>query len=89
MKIKEGYMLRSLGGQDIVVTIGEASKAFHGMIKLNASGAFLWKSLENGSTREELEQALTQRYQISKEQAKADVNIFLDTIKETGCILYD
>lgn len=89
MKIKEGYMLRSLGGQDIVVTIGEASKAFHGMIKLNESGAFLWKSLENGSTREELEQALTQRYQISKEQAKADVNIFLDTIKETGCILYD
>lgn len=89
MKIKEGYMLRSLGGQDIVVTIGDASKEFHGMIKLNASGAFLWKELEEEKSREDLEQALENRYGISKERAKTDVHLFLETIKETGCIMYD
>lgn len=44
MKIKEGFIIRQVGGENIVVPIGKMGKDFHGMIKLNDSGAFLRKS---------------------------------------------
>ena len=43
MKIKEGFIIRQVGGENIVVPIGKTGKDFHGMIKLNDSGAFLWR----------------------------------------------
>ena len=38
MKIKNGFVLRDVGGQAVVIAVGEARKTFHGMIILNASG---------------------------------------------------
>ena len=38
MKIKEGYVLREVAGQAVVIAVGEASKTFHGMINLNETG---------------------------------------------------
>lgn len=43
MKIKEGFVLRNMGGQAVVVSIGSASKVFNGMVKLNETGEYLWK----------------------------------------------
>ena len=44
MKIKNGFVLRVVGGESVVVPVGEMSKKFHGMINLNETGAFLWIS---------------------------------------------
>ena len=38
MRIKEGFVLREVAGQAMVIATGEASKEFHGMVKLNESG---------------------------------------------------
>ena len=35
MKIKKGFVLRVVGGENVVVPVGEMSKKFHGMINLN------------------------------------------------------
>ena len=43
MKIKKGFVLRVVGGENVVVPVGEMSKVFHGMINLNDTGAFMWK----------------------------------------------
>ena len=43
MKIKNGFVIRSVGGENVVVPVGEMSKQFHGMINLNETGAFLWR----------------------------------------------
>ena len=42
IKIKEGFLLRKVAGDHVVVPVGEAGKVFHGMIRLNDTGAFLW-----------------------------------------------
>lgn len=34
MKIKNGFVLRDVGGQAVVIAVGEASKTFHGMDNL-------------------------------------------------------
>lgn len=41
MKIKEGYILDTIGGQPVAVSISYGEDRFSGMVKLNAAGAFL------------------------------------------------
>ena len=52
MKIRNGFMLRKVGGQNVVVAVGAASRDFNGIIKLNETGAFLWELLKSERTPE-------------------------------------
>ena len=52
MKIKEGFLLRTVAGSNIVVPIGAGSIDFSGVITLNEVGAFLWKLLEEPTNKE-------------------------------------
>ena len=83
MKIKEGYIIKKLGTGYVVVTVGQASKDFNGMIRLNPAGAFLWDSIKAGKdTREKLTEAMLERYDdLDEETAKADLDEFLDSIR--------
>jgi hypothetical protein len=54
MKIKKGFMLRKVAGENVVVAIGEASKSLNGMIKLNDTGAFVWNLLKDGASKEDI-----------------------------------
>ena len=54
MKIKKGYVIRKVMGNNVVIATGEASRNFHGMIKLNDSAKFIWELLEAGKSTEEI-----------------------------------
>lgn len=41
MKIRKGFILRKVGEQNVVVAVGEASRSFNGIIRLNDSGRYL------------------------------------------------
>lgn len=86
MNIKEGFVLRTMGGQPVVVSVGQASKVFNGMIKLNETGEFLWQQMAEGSSEENLVKALLDRYDVSEELAKQDVGAFIETLKGSGII---
>ena len=86
MKIKNGFMLREVAGSHVVVAVGDRTKEFNGMVNLNASGAFLWRTLEQGSDREGLIEALLDNYDVSKEQATDDVDSFIARITENGFV---
>lgn len=86
MKVKSGFLLRDMGGQPVVVSVGAASKIFNGMIKLNASGKVLWEKLQNDVTEQELVDALIEKYGIEEELARTDVNAFLETLRKPGII---
>ena len=63
MKIKEGYVIKKLGDGYVVVTVGDASKDFNGVIRFNASGAFLWDSIRDGAdSREKLIRIMIEKY---------------------------
>ena len=83
MKIKEGYIIKKLGAGYVVVTIGQASKDFNGMIRLNTPGAFLWQCIQDGmDTREKLTEAMLERYDdLNEATAAEDLDEFLDSIK--------
>ena len=87
MKIKEGFILREIGGSFVVVAVGNASKHFKGVIKLNDSGAFLWQKLETGNFNcEELAKELQNQYDVDEVTAKNDVNEFINNLKEAKII---
>lgn len=86
MKIKEGFILRKVGKEQVVVALGEASALLNGLIKLNTSGVMLWKQLEQGAQRSELVDALLERYDITHEQAEVDVDAFLKPLRDIGAV---
>ena len=82
MKIKEGYIIKKLGSGYVVVTVGDASRDFNGVISLNQSGAFLWQSIQDGlDTREKLIRAMLDRYEnVDEATAAADLEEFLNVV---------
>ena len=53
---------------------------------LNETGTVLWDPLERGATRAELQNCLTEQFDITTEQARADVDTFLDDLREHGLL---
>ena len=86
MKIKEGYLLREIAGNTIVVPVGEACLDFNGMINLNESGAFLWKILENGADAKTLLNELVSNYDVSEQQAKNDIENIINELYSAGVL---
>ncbi len=86
MKIKEGYMLREIAGNFVVVPVGIASKEFNGVITLNSTGAFLWKELMNGLSITDLIDRLVATYEVEKEVAAKDVNNFVSILKGANLV---
>ena len=82
MRIKEGYIIKKLGIGYVVVTVGEASKDFNGLIRLNPSGAFLWQSILDGAdTRKKLIDAMINQYDdLDETAAGKDLDEFLNSV---------
>ena len=82
MRIKEGYVMKKLGAGYVVVTVGQASKDFNGMIRLNPAGAFLWRGILDGAdTREKLVRAMLDRYEdLDEATAAGDLDEFLNAV---------
>ena len=86
MKVKPGYLFRSIAGSHIVLPTGARNTEFNGMITLNDTGAFLWKRLEKGATEEELAAALAEHFEdVTPDSAQTDVKEFLDSLKDVPC----
>lgn len=86
MKIKDGFVVRDLAGQSIVVALGEASKTFNGMIKLNDTGRLIWDMLAVGKTKEEIVDRFTAEYDVAREIADGDVTAFIETLQGADII---
>lgn len=55
-------------------------------LTVNGSGAFLWQSLVDGASRQQLAAALTERYSVPGEQAERDVDSFVGGLAERGLL---
>lgn len=86
MKLNEDFVLRQVANIWVGLPLGDQTVDFSGMLKLNDSGAMLWKVLEQGADRAALVAALTAEYDVSDERAQADVDSFLEKLFQAGCI---
>lgn len=83
----EGFKLRKLGNEYILVGESMALINFNKMITLNETAAFLWQEAEKGEFDvNSLCNALCAEYEVSPEQAMTDVSATIDSWKEAGVI---
>lgn len=82
VRARKDFILRDLGSQHLVVPTGAATREFHGFVRLNDSGAYLWGLLGERRTEDELARALVERYGIGEGQAREDVAAFLRQVAD-------
>lgn len=86
MKIKDGFVLRSVMGSYVVVAVGSASKSFRGMVKLNSTAADIWKCIESGFSRNEICDMLYAKYEVDREKLEGDVDNVIKDLEDQGFI---
>ncbi len=84
MRVKDGFVLREVAGQVMVIATGEASKDFHGMVKLNATGKRIWQGVSDGLSSEDIARLLAAEYNVSEEQALSDVTVMVERMRQAG-----
>ena len=86
MKIKEGYKLRKMCGNSIVIAVGKNASDFNGMVTLNESGELLWNRLLQGADENDLVKLLVDEYGVDEQLATDDVSEFISKIKGAGFV---
>ena len=85
MRLLEGFVLRSICGEHIVTGEGLARVDFSKVISLNPTAAYLWEQVQDRDfTAEDLVDLLTERYDVDRERARADVDKLLVSWREAG-----
>ena len=87
MKIIEGFRLRKLGKEHIVVGEGLAQVNFNKMVSLNSSAAYLWESVEGRDfTVADLTALLLDKYEVEEEIAARDAEALAKAWIEAGVV---
>ena len=87
MKIKNGFELRDVCGENIIIAHGVENIDFTKVITLNESAAYLWKKVEGRDfTESELVDALLDEYEVEKPQAEADVKALVASWQNAGLV---
>ena len=87
MKIKKGFVIEKVGDSYLACATGKAVKDFSGLIRLNETGAYMWRMLEgDGAEIEDMIAKMTAEYDVSEEVAAKDIESFIKTMKEHGIV---
>lgn len=87
MKIKEGFILRSICGQFVISGEGTANVNFSQLISLNESAAYLFRTVQGKDfTPEMMADLLQEEYEVDAETALKDAKDLCDKWVEVGII---
>jgi hypothetical protein len=86
MKLKEGFILRNVVGEWVVMPTGSNVMDFEGAIVLNDVSAFIWEQMGDTISRDDLLQLLLDEYEIDRQTAAADLDEFLEKLKSRGIL---
>lgn len=81
MKLKDGFILRNVAGQNIVLPTG-GDLNLNMMITLNDTGAFLWEKLLQETDEAALVTALLSEYDVDDATASAAVSAFVKKLRD-------
>ena len=85
MKIKEGFVLRTICGQSVVSGEGSANVNFSKLVSLNETAAYLFKAVGNEEfTPERLAGLLLAEYDVDRERALKDAEALCAQWMEIG-----
>ena len=88
MRIKNGFVLRQVCGENVIVGEGLGAINFGKMLALNETAAWLWQqAVAMGDfTVDALAQKLCDEYEVSLDEAKADVKSIVAEWQNVGVV---
>lgn len=88
MRIKNGFVLRQVCGENVIVGEGLGAIDFGKMLALNETAAWLWQqAVAMGDfTVDALAQKLCDEYEVSLDEAKADVKSIVTEWQNVGVL---
>ena len=87
MKINEGFELRTVCDENVIVAYGRKNIDFSKVISLNESAAYLWNAVVGKEfTCQELADLLCKEYEVDAQKALNDVNQIAAEWKELGLV---
>ena len=88
MKQKEGFVLRTVCGEHVIVGEGLGTIDFGKLISLNETAAWLWKKADEMGDFDidSLTKALCEEYDVELDQARQDVTKMVGQWQELGIV---
>lgn len=86
MKIKDGYILKKVAGENIVIATGEARISFNGIITFNEVGAEVFELLDGTRTLEQIVDEIAAIYNAPREIIESDIKKLIEKMKNHGLI---
>lgn len=85
MKIKPGFELRMMCGENVIIAYGEENINFSKIIALNESAAVIWNAVIGKEfTVEDMVKALCEEYEVSPQEAQKDCEKIAKEWQELG-----
>lgn len=86
MKIKEGFLLRQVGENHVVVPVGAQTVDFRCILTLNEVGAFLWEKMTVDCSVADLVEAVLAEYDVAADVATVDVERYVASLREKNLL---
>ena len=86
LKLKDGFIMREIGGDTMVLPSGDELD-LNMMITLNDTGKFLWVRLQEGTTMEDLVADVLKEYEAEEAEVKLQVEKFVAKLSENGFLI--
>lgn len=86
MQISRNYVLRTIAGDILLVPLGGSSTETKGMILLNEMSLFVYESIRNGQTEEQILSHILDEYDVEASQAAADLSEIISEFTKLGII---
>lgn len=76
------FLMREIGGECVLVPVGDAGVFDNSLLSLNSSCSFLWKCFQDGCTVEEAVEKAMEHFDGEREIIEQDVKLFVNEYKE-------
>ncbi len=87
MKLNNDFLIHDTGNGEMLIPVGEETKKFHGVIKLNATGSEIVHLLEEDISLDALLNHFYEQYpEDDKEMIKTTVTEFINKLREVNAI---
>lgn len=86
MRLAKGFVTQDYKSEQLMVAVGPAARSFHGLVRSNATAAFLIDRLKSETSVDALVAELTAEYDVDAETARRDIEGVLAKLRTIGAL---
>ena len=84
MKLKYAFEMMQLDDHIVAIPTGEGAENYHGVVKLNETGTFIFGLLKQDTAEDDIINALAKEYNMPQKEIADDVRAYIDEFREKG-----